>query len=144
MTATRLALIALVALAGCASNIPLQRTQVDAITRETRPAELEQILAKATVAAQTEVLSQEQRYNARLFRLQTGTRQDMSMVCTPFCIPIMITVPVVAQYVVIQRLPEKELVAWGTPEELSKDADPRVSALMPQVKQQLEQASKKP
>lgn len=144
MTATRLALIALVALAGCASNVPLQRNQVDAISRETRPAELEEILAKATVTAQTEVQAQEHRYNARLFSLQTGTRQDMTMICTPICIPIMITVPVTSQFVVLQRLPEKELVAWGTPEELSKDADPRVSALMPNVKQQLEQASKKP
>lgn len=144
MTAGRLILIALVALSGCASNVPLQRAQIDAISRDTRPADLEQILAKATVAAQAEVQDSEQRYNARLFRLQTGTRQDMTMVCTPMCIPIMITVPVTSQYVVIQRLPQNELVAWGTPEELSKDTDPKLSALMPEIKQRLEHASKKP
>ena len=66
------------------------------------------------------------------------------MVCTPLCIPIMITVPVMVEYVVIQRMPGRELLAWGTPEQLSKDADTEVSALMPVVKQRLEAAGKKP
>jgi hypothetical protein len=72
----------------------------------------------------------------------------MTMVCAPACFPVVYSVPVLVEYVVIQRLPGKELLAWGTPEELSKDADIEVSALMPTVKQRLEAAaaaaSKKP
>lgn len=141
MIARWLVLPVFVLLVGCAGSVPLQRGQIDTITRETRPAELEQILGKATAIAQTEVSAGERRYNARRYQLQTGTRQDMTMVCTPACFPIMITVPVMVEYVVIQRLPGKELLAWGTPEELSKDADVEVSALMPTAKQRLEAAA---
>jgi hypothetical protein len=144
MIARRLALLLFVLLTGCASSVPLQRGQIDALSRDTRPSELEQILGQATATSQTEVQSGEQHYSARRYSLQTGSRQDMTMVCTPMCIPIMITVPVMVEYVVIQRLPGRELLAWGTPEELSKDADIEVSALMPMVKQRLEAAARKP
>lgn len=148
MIARRLALLVVVLLAGCASNVPLQRGQIDALTRDTHPVEVEQILGKATPIAQTDVQAGERQYNARRYQLQTGSRQQMTMVCTPTCFPISITVPVMVEYVVIQRLPGKELLAWGTPEELSKDADNEVSSLMPTVKRRLEAAaaaaSKKP
>ncbi|MCU0942664.1 MAG: hypothetical protein MUE35_08965, partial [Hydrogenophaga sp.] len=144
----RLALLVLAFLAGCASSVPLQRGQIDALTRDTRPAEVEQILGKATPIAQTDVQVGERQYNARRYQLQTGSRQEMTMVCAPACFPVVYSVPVLVEYVVIQRLPGKELLAWGTPEELSKDADIEVSALMPTVKQRLEAAaaaaSKKP
>ncbi len=141
MIARWLVLPVFAVLVGCAGSVPLQRGQIDSITRETRPADLEQILGKATPVAQTDVTAGERQYNARRYQLQTGTRQDMTMVCTPACFPIMITVPVLVEYVVIQRMPGKELLAWGTPEELSKDADVEVSALMPTVKQRLEAAA---
>jgi hypothetical protein len=144
MIARRLALLLFVLLTGCASSIPLQRGQIDTLSRDTRPNELEQILGQATATSQTDVQSGGQQYSARRYNLQTGTRQDMTMVCTPLCIPIMITVPVMVEYVVIQRMPGKELLAWGTPEQLSKDANAEVSALMPVVKQRLEAAGKKP
>ena len=82
-------------------------------------------------------------YLARHYHLQTGTRQDMTMVCTPTCVPIFIQVPVTERYVVIQNLPARSVFAWGTLEELSKDADPAVSSLMPGVKQRLTEAEKK-
>lgn len=145
MIARRLVLLVFVLLGGCASNVPLQRGQIDALTRDTRPADVEQILGKATPIAQTDVQAGDRHYNARRYQLQTGSRQDMTMVCTPICIAIPITVPVMVEYVLIQRMPGKELLAWGTPEELSKDADSEVSSLMPTVKQRLEAAaSKKP
>lgn len=132
-----------VATAGCAISVPLQRAQISAISREATPANLNQILADATVVAQTEFQGNGKSYLARHYLLQTATRQDMSMVCTPTCIPIFITVPVTTQYVVIQRLPERSLHAWGTLEELSKDPDAEVSSLMPIVKQRLEEFQNK-
>lgn len=129
-------------LAGCASTVPLYRGQVDTLTRDTRPAELEQVLGKATARAQADVQLGDRRYLARRFLLQTGTRQEMTVVCTPACIAIPITVPILVEYVVIQRQPGGELLAWGTPEELSKDADAEVSSIMPMVKQQLEANAK--
>ncbi len=144
MIARRLAFLLLVVLlSGCASNVPLQRGQIDSLSRETRPAELEQILGQATATAQVQVQSGGRQYDARRYHLQTGHRQEMTMVCTPVCIPIMISVPVMVEYVVIQRVPGKELLAWGTPEELSKDDDAEVSALMPAVKQSLAAAAEK-
>jgi hypothetical protein len=131
-----------VVLAGCASTVPLYRGQVDTLARDTRPAELEQILGKATAFAQADVQMGERRYLARRYQLQTGTRQEMTVVCTPTCIPISIAVPVLVEYVLIQRQPGGELLAWGTPEELSKDADTEVSSIMPMVKQRLEANAK--
>jgi hypothetical protein len=66
------------------------------------------------------------------------------MVCTPNCIPIFVTVPVTTEYVVVQRMPSKQLHAWGTLEELSKDPDSAVSSIMPIVKARFAEAKKKP
>jgi len=130
-----------VAMVGCASTVPLQRTQVDALSRDAAPTEVERLLGKATAYAQHEVRAGDKAYLARHFLLQTGGRQEMTVVCTPNCLPIMITVPVTSEYVLIQTVPERALLAWGTLEELSKDADPLVSGLMPAIKAKL-QASK--
>jgi hypothetical protein len=135
-------LLASVFLTGCASTVPLYRGQVDTLTRDTRPADLQQILGKATATSQADVQMGERRYLARRYQLQTGMRQEVSVVCTPTCLAIPVSVPVLVAYVVIQRQPGGELLAWGTPEELSKDADTEVSALMPTVKQQLEANAK--
>jgi hypothetical protein len=132
-----------VAVAGCAGVVPLQRAQVAAISRDTAPPELDRVLANATAVAQVEFQEGGKAYLARHYNLQTGTRQDMTMVCTPTCVPIFIQVPVTERYVVIQNLPARSVFAWGTLEELSKDADPAVSSLMPGVKQRLTEAEKK-
>ncbi|WP_291086884.1 hypothetical protein [Hydrogenophaga sp.] len=55
--------------------------------------------------------------------------------------PIVVPVPVIVEYGVIQRLPGKELLAWGAPEVLSKNADIKVRALKPTLKQRLESAA---
>ena len=134
------ALLATALMAGCANRVPLRQAQIDSIGRDTSPADLNRVLGEATVVAQAEVQDGADRFLARAFHLQTGTRQEMTMVCTPTCIPIFITVPVLADYVVLQTLPAMGLLAWGTPEALSKDADERVSRLMPEVKTRLEAA----
>lgn len=132
-----------VAITGCAGMVPLQRAQVAAISRDTAPAELDRVLAQATAVAQVEFQEGGKAYMARHYHLQTGSRQEMTMVCTPTCVPIFIQVPVTERYVVIQNLPARSVHAWGTLEELSKDADPAVSSLMPALKQRLTEAEKK-
>lgn len=120
--------------AGCVATVPLQRAQTDALSKEAHAGEVDRILGSATVVAQTEVSAGEKLYFARRYRLLTGTRQQMSMICAPTCYPTFTTVAVTSDYVVIQRMPSKELHAWGTFEELSKDPDSAVSAIMPAVK----------
>jgi hypothetical protein len=132
-----------VLLAACAQSVPLQRAQIDSLARDTKASDVDRVLAGATVVAQSEIVDNEKAFLARHYRLVTGSRQEMTMVCTPNCFPIFITVPVTADYVVIQRLPLKELHAWGTLEELSKDADPAVSSLMPAVKERFSESRKK-
>lgn len=127
-------------LIGCASSVPLYRGQIDAITRDSPPATVEQTLGKATPSAQFEFTANGNSYFVRHYALQTGTRQEMTMVCTPTCIPIFIHVPVTAPYLIVQRLPTRAMHAWGTIEELSKDADPSISSIMPALKVQLEAA----
>lgn len=136
-TTTLAAWLAAAVLAGCAGTVPLQQTQVGDITRESTPAQLEQALGKATVLAEYDFADGDRQFHARHYQLQTGSQQQMTMVCTPTCIPIFITVPVLTDYVVIQHLPGRAVHAWGTLESLSKDPDPQISALMPRVKQRL-------
>jgi hypothetical protein len=63
-------------------------------------------------------------------------------VCTTFCFPVMYDIPITTQYLLLQRLPSRALYAWGTIEELSKDTDPAVSAMMPALKVRLEEEVK--
>ena len=131
------------ALSACAMTVPLQRAQIGSLSREAPPAEVDRILGTASVVATAEFVAIEKPYLARQYLLQTGSRQEVSVVCTPTCIPIFVTVPVMTEYVVIQRMPSKELHAWGTFEELSKDTNSEVSSIMPIDKAQLAGAKKK-
>jgi len=134
------------ALIGCAAQpIALQRNTIDTITKQTSPVELEQILGSATIHAQFELSSNEKNYFIRQYNLQTGVTQDVITVSLPSggSIPVIVDVPVTTQYAVIQLLPAKEVFAWGSLEELSKDQNSEVSSLMPAVKQRIEEFSKK-
>lgn len=133
-----LGLAALLALAGCATTVPLQRGQVDALTRESAPAVVEQALGKATPTAAFELTAEGNPHFVRRYLLQTGARQEMTMVCTTFCFPVFFDVPIMMDYVLVQRLPSKAMHAWGSVEELSKDQDAAVSNMMPALKARLE------
>lgn len=127
---------------GCASTVPLKRTQVSEISREVSSAELDRILGNATVLSQVEVRANNRDYFVRNYKLQTGIRSETSVICTPICIPVITQVPVTAEYVIIQNLPNRTVFAWGTLEELSKDPDTSVNSIMPVVKQKLVEAQK--
>lgn len=135
--------LAFALLAGCASRVPLQQAQIAGISRETSSSALEEIVGNATIVAKAEVEVGGLKYLARSYNLQTGTRSEMSMLCTPACVPIFVPVPVLTQFVIVQRLPSLDLHAWGTLEELSKDPDSSISSIMPSVKAQLEEEQKK-
>lgn len=131
--------LAAVLLAGCAANVPLQRDQIGRIGADTTPDQLNSIVGKATVSAEYDFESRARQYRARHFSLQTGSTQTSTMVCTPTCIPIFVTVPVLSQYVVVQEQPSLKLLGWGTIEELSKSPDDRIASVMPDLKKTWEQ-----
>ncbi len=135
--------LSLAILAGCASRVPLQQAQIAGISRDTSSSTLERIVGNASVAAKSEVEVSGIKYFARSYNLQTGTRSEMTMMCTPVCLPIFVPVPVLTQYVIVQRLPSMDLHAWGTIEELSKDPDSSISSIMPAVKARLEEEQRK-
>lgn len=137
-------LVATIVVTACASSVPLQRSQVGALTMDSLPDEVDRVLGTASVVARTEFSASGEKYIARHYRLLTGSRQEMTMVCTPVCYPIVISVPITTDYVVIQSSPALKLRAWGTLEELSKDPDDTISSLMPVVKAELEKATAKP
>ncbi|MCC2676377.1 MAG: hypothetical protein K0R58_3324 [Ramlibacter sp.] len=139
---TVIVIAAVVAVAGCAAPVPLQRAQIDAITRDAPPAAVEQALGKATPTAQFEFTASDNPFFVRHYMLQTGRRQEMTMVCTTFCFPVFYEVPVTVSYLLVQRLPSRAMHAWGTIEELSKDPEPSVSSIMPALKARLEVALK--
>ncbi len=127
-----------VVLVGCASTVPLQRGQIDSINRDSSPSAVNEALGRATSKAEFELTANGESFAIRHYLLQTGMRQEMTMVCTNFCMPIFYSVPVTADYVVVQRLPSRAMHAWGTIEELSKDQDSTVSSIMPALKSKLE------
>ncbi|MDQ1831347.1 hypothetical protein [Massilia scottii] len=130
-------------LAGCATNVPLQRAQLGLIGDMTSPAELNSIIGKATVSAEYDFDSHANRYRARHLSLQTGTTQTSTVVCAPSCFPISIDVPVLAQFVLLQEQPSLKLIGWGTIEELSKSTDDRIASVMPDLKKTHEQITRK-
>lgn len=127
-------------LVGCATTVPLQRGQIDAINRDATPDAVEQTLGRATPTAQFEFTANDNPFFVRHYLLQTGSRMESQTVCTDTCFPVFYSVPVTAQYLVVQRLPSRAMHAWGTIEELSKDAEPSVSSIMPALKARLEAA----
>jgi hypothetical protein len=132
--------VMLFALVGCATSIPLQRGQIDSITRDSSPAAVDQTLGKATPTAQFEFTANGDPFFVRHYMLQTGMRQEMTVACTPICFPIAYSVPITVPYLVVQRLPSRAMHAWGAIEELSKDTDPTISSIMPALKVKLEAA----
>lgn len=131
---------ALATLVGCSPAIPLQRKQVDALSRETLPAAVEQTLGRATPTAQFEFIANGNSFLVRHYLLQTGLKKLPIMMCTPSCFTLIRDEPITTQYLVVQRLPSRAMHAWGTVEELSKDADPGISSMMPALKARLEVA----
>jgi hypothetical protein len=125
-------------LAGCASNVLLQRSQAAQITAESSLADVDRVLGQATVSADYEFESSGKRYRARHYALQTGTQQQSTVVCTPACIPIFYDVPVTDSYVVVHEVGAGRLHAWGSLQELSKSSDDSVSAIMPALKKEHE------
>jgi hypothetical protein len=130
--------LSLALLAGCAANIPLQRSQTAGLAKGTPASQAEGVASKATVQASHEFQVQERRFLAKHYNLQTGLRQDMTMVCTTFCFPVMIDVPILTPYVMVYEAEGQRLVAWGTVEELSRSPDEEISSIMPPLKQSYE------
>lgn len=145
MKSNRILLCGLTAMliAGCATPVHLQQAQVGSLGRESAPAEVDRVLGNATLVARSEFKANGQDFLARQYRLQTGTNQEMTMVCTPACMPIFIQVPITADYLIIQRIPGLTMHAWGTPEQLSKDPDEAIASIMPTVKARLNEARQK-
>lgn len=120
-------------LAGCAP-VPLQRAQVDRLNADASLAEVQAALGGASELRAFDFAAGERSYRVREYRLQTGATQQTSVVCTPACYPIVVTVPVTVDYVLVHEQGSQRLLAWGSLEELSKSSDERVSTVMPALK----------
>jgi hypothetical protein len=124
-----------VILGGCAAQVPLTREQIGHISSDASPADLDALLGQATVSSEYDFQAGGKTYHARHLRLKTGERSEMTMVCGKTCIPINTVIPVTDEYVVVQELPSRKLLGWGTIEELSKNPDERITSIMPALKQ---------
>lgn len=121
-------------ISGCATNVPLQRTQTAALVKGASVVDVNLVVGKSTPVATHQFSSQGKAFDARHFNVQTGTKQQMQMVCAPTCFPIFISVPVTDTYVIVFETPKQQLFAWGTLEELSRSPDEGISAIMPDLK----------
>ena len=128
------ALVCAALISGCAVNVPLQRAQTAALAKDASMADVDKAVGKSTPIASHSFTSQGKAFDARHYYLQTGSKQQMQMVCAPTCFPIFITVPVTDSYVMVFEAPKQQLFAWGTLEELSRSPDESISAIMPGLK----------
>jgi hypothetical protein len=130
-------------ISGCAQHIPLQRTQSELIKPGDTAEALASKLGKATANLIHNFEYQGKIYEARHYKLQTGSTQQSSVVCTPVCFPIFYTVPVTAPYVVLLQGSPPALITAGLVEELSRSPDSSISDLMPAMKEAAAKASAK-
>jgi hypothetical protein len=121
-------------LTACAGVVPLQRGQTAGLSKQATPAQVDAYVGQATITANHTFTSQGKAWDARHYNLQTGSTQQMTMVCAPTCMPVFYTVPVLDSYVLVFDSPARHLFAWGTLEELSRSPDDAVSAIMPDLK----------
>lgn len=128
ISATVLALVA------CAPVVPLQRDQTASFTRGAGLDDVNKALGKTTITLTHQFDAKGKHYLANHYDLQTGTRQEMGMICSPVCIAYPIYVPIFAPYVMVYEGDGKQLVAWGMVEELSRSSDEAVSSIMPDLK----------
>lgn len=126
--------VAILALTACAPVVPLQRDQTASFSKGATMSQVSGSLGKATLTIAHEFDSRGNHFLANHYDLQTGTRQQMSMVCTPTCIAYPIYVPVTAPYVMVYEGADRHLLAWGMLEELSRSPDESVSSIMPDLK----------
>lgn len=119
---------------------PISRGQADLIKPgETRELTIQR-LGKSEPNVSHVFEYQNKRYLAEHYSLQTGTQQTGTVVCTPTCIYIPITVPILAPFVIVYREGEKTVLSSGTLEELSKSENSEVSGLMPHLKESHDKA----
>ncbi len=126
--------VAVLALTACAPVVPLQRDQTASFSKGATMSQVAGSLGKATLTVAHEFDSRGSHFLANHYDLQTGTRQQMSMVCTPTCIAYPVYVPVTAPYVMVYEGTDRHLLAWGMLEELSRSPDDSVSSIMPDLK----------
>jgi hypothetical protein len=133
-------IIGIVFFGGCATQVPLQRFQGDALRTGDSLSAASAKLGQATARLTHNFSWKGKQFEARHYDLQTGSRQEMSMVCSPICIPIFYNVPVLAPYVVVLQGEPLTVVASGLVEELSRSPDPQISEFMPSLKESAEKA----
>ena len=137
-----LAMLFSVLLLGCATFQPLQRTQTASLAKGMTSDQANSSIGKATLLATytfeaPSPSSAVEQYRARHYELQTATRQQLYTHCPSrrrACFPVIQNIPVTDSYVLVFRVTDDRLFAWGTVEELSRSPDDRVSAIMPALK----------
>jgi hypothetical protein len=123
---------------GCASNVPLQRGQTAVLKAGAPATEVMPALGNASVQI-THTFDIEGRvFSAHHYALQTGSTQQMTMVCSPACFPVFYTVPVTQPYVVVFEGTPPRLFAFGMVEELSRSPDTDIARIMPVLKESAE------
>lgn len=118
---------------GCAAP-PLSRAQVDQIRPGEKRESIMALLGKPEPKVSHTFEASGVKYLAEHYSLQTGTTQSSTVVCTPLCIYIPITVPVFTPFVIVYKDADKTVLGLGTIEQLSKSEKPEVSELMPILK----------
>ncbi|PZP33381.1 MAG: hypothetical protein DI603_08400 [Roseateles depolymerans] len=129
-------------LTACATTRPVNQAQLAALSPQMTAADVERTLGDATPLLSFEMPYGAQRAAVRQFNVVVGSRTEMMTVCTPNCMVIPTQVAVTAPLVVMQGLPERRLLAWGTLEQLSKDASPEQNAVATEVRARMAAAAK--
>lgn len=139
LTTLALSLLLALSITGCSAP-PLVRGQADRINLGDSDATVAAKFGKSIPDMSHRFTASSRNYRADHYRLQTGTTQSGTVVCTPTCIYVPITVPVFTPFAVVYSDPDFRVIAFGTIEELSKSPDDTISGLMPDLKTSYQKA----
>lgn len=118
---------------------PVQQSQVDqlstGINQETINILFEDNLPKHVIHHQYDAAD----YQVSVYDLVIGYESELDFNCEVIrlCLPVEVDVPITTEYLLIQKLPDLTLSAWGTLADLANRHDAKVNALMLAVKEKL-------
>lgn len=120
-------LIIVLMLSGCVTKSYLTRDSLSSLKPGLSVAEVKKTTQQkadyvTTVKASTTLI------NVEFYRIQTGSRQDTSMICGQYgCNPIFVTVPVIEPFMMLYK--ENKLIGWGLVEQLKTEGSEAQKAI---------------
>lgn len=106
--------------------------QAENLSKGISTADARQIVRGAAVLESRTMLFGGKSYRAQRFNIDAGTKMQMTVVCTPRCMPVWERVSATDSFLLVFDDKTDQLLAWGTISELSRGQDTTVAEVAQQ------------